>query len=247
MRPRVLGAAKKALELDPDLAEAHLLIAVVYQSRWQWNAAEAEYKRALQLKPSDASAHLGFATWLLCHGRTEEALAWARRARELDPLGESDIAWILFNSRRYDEAIRDLRSALAVHPDSAWARWSLGLTLIAKGQFTQAIAELEKTAAIMHRSPGSLEVLAMAYGYAGRRHDALRLIDELRRLRERGYVPAGAFINPYLGLRDYDQALAGFERAYKEQSNILQWVKVEPIFDPLRGNPRLRTWCAGSG
>jgi TolB-like protein/DNA-binding winged helix-turn-helix (wHTH) protein/Tfp pilus assembly protein PilF len=238
MRPRVLGAAKKALELDPDLAEAHLLIAVVYQRRWQWNDAEAEYKRALQLKPSDASAHLGFATWLLCHGRTEEALAWARRARELDPLGESDIAWILFNSRRYDEAIRDLRSALAVHPDSALARWSLGLTLIAKGQFTQAIAELEKTAAIMHRSPGSLEVLAMAYGYAGRRHDALRLIDELKRLRERGYVPAGAFINPYIGLRDYDQALAGFERAYKEQSNILQWIKVEPIFDPLRGNPR---------
>jgi TolB-like protein/tetratricopeptide (TPR) repeat protein len=242
MRPKVLSAAKKALQLDPELADAHLLIAQVYQRQWKWKDAEAEYRRALQLKPSDASAHLGFAIWLTCQGRMEEALAWARRARELDPLGdtEAETAWILFNSRHYDEAIRELQTELTVHPDSAVARWSLGLVLIAKGQPQHAIAELERTAAIMHRSPGSLEVLAMAYGYAGRSKDALRVIDELKRFGERGYVPAGAFINPYLGLRDYDRALAGFERAYKEQSNILQWVKVEPIFDPLRGDPRFQ-------
>ena len=85
-----------------------------------------------------------------------------------------------------------------------------------------------------------MEVLAVACGYAGRRQDALRVIGELKRRSETGYVPAGAFVNPYLGVRDYDQAIAGYERAYKEQSDILQWVKVIPFVDPLRGDPRFQ-------
>jgi serine/threonine-protein kinase len=105
------------LELDPALPEAHARLAHVYQEQWQWSDAEGEYKLALELNPNDARAHLAFAGWLLCQGRTEEALAWSRRARELDPLGVSgtSIGWILFQSRRYDEAIRELRCVLAVH------------------------------------------------------------------------------------------------------------------------------------
>ena len=93
-------------------------------------------------------------------------------------------------------------------------------------------------ALMTHRSPGALELLAAAYGYAGRRQEALRVINELKRRGEKSYVPAGAFVNPYLGLGDYEQALAGYERAYKEQSSVLQWVKVIPFADPLRGDPR---------
>jgi len=148
-----------------------------------------------------------------------------------------EIGWVLFCARRYDEAIREMQSMLAVRPDLALARWYMGFALIANGQPRQAVVELEKTAAMMHRSPGSLELLAAAYGYAGRREDALRLINELKRLGDKGYVPAGAFTNPYLGLGDYDQALAGYERAYNEQSNIMQWLKVLPFCDSLRGNP----------
>ncbi len=242
MRSKIISAAKKALELDPELAEAHVLTAHVYQEQWRWSNAEAEYKQALQLKPSDAAAHLGFASWLLCHGRTEEALAWARRARELDPFGTTglNIGWILFNARRYDEAIREFRSVLAVHPDSASAHWNLGFALIGKGHPEEAIAELERTASMMNRSPGSLELLATAYGYAGRRTEALRLINELKLRREQSYVPAGAFINPYLALRDYNEAFAWFERAYAEQSNILQFLKVHPFFDVVRNDPRFQ-------
>ncbi len=240
VRPKVISAARKALELDPELAEAHVLLADVYQKRWQWSDAEGEYKQALKLKPNDAAAHLGLANWLLCQGRTEEALAWSRRARELDPLGPTgnSIGWILFHARRYDEAIQELRSALAVHPDDATAHWFLGFALIAKGQPDEAIPELEKTASIMHRSPGSIELLATAYAHAGRRTEALRLLNELKRRRQTSYVPAGAFINPYLGLGDYDEAFAWFERAYLEQSNILQFLRVHPFFDPVRDDPR---------
>ncbi len=122
-RPKVIRAVRKALELDPDLAEAHVLLATVQQEQWHWAEAEAEYRRALELSPNDADAHRGLASWLLCQGRTDEAVAWAERGRELDPLAVSgsSIAWILFQSHRYDEAIRELRSALAVQPDDASA------------------------------------------------------------------------------------------------------------------------------
>ena len=240
VRPKILAAARKALELDPDIAEAHALIADVYQKRWQWSDAEAEYKRALELKPNDAAAHMAFAKWLVAQSRIDEAILWARRGRVLDPLGIPglEIGWVLFCARRYDEAIHEMRSMLALRPDLAVALWYLGFALIAKGQPEQAIAELEKMALITHRSPGALELLAAAYGYAGHRQEALRIIDEMKRRSEKGYVPAGAFVNPYLGLGDYEQALAGYERAYKEGSSVMQWVKVIPFADPLRGNPR---------
>jgi Tfp pilus assembly protein PilF len=87
MRPKVISAARKALELDPQSAEAHVLLAATEQVQWHWREAELEYRRALALKPNDVAAHSGLAIWLLCQGRLEEALAWANRARELDPLG----------------------------------------------------------------------------------------------------------------------------------------------------------------
>ncbi len=242
VRPKVIGAARKALELDPELAEAHVRLADVYQKTWRWSDAEAEYKRALELKPNDPSAHLGFASWLLCRGRTEEALRWAQRARELDPLGAigSGTGGILFYARRYDEAMHELRSALAVRPDDAMALWYLGFVLTAKGQPEEAIPVLEKAVSISDRSPGVIGVLVRAYAHAGRRPDALRLLAELKRRRQAGYIPAAAFVNGYLGLGENDEAFAWLERAYQEQSNILQFLKVHPYFDPLRDDSRFK-------
>jgi len=239
IRPKATIAARKALELDPKLAEAHAILAEMYQKQWKWAESEEEYKRALELKPNDASAHRGFAYWLACHGRTQEALAWVERGRELDPLGSADtVGFLLIMARRYDESIREYRSVLAVHPEYTNARWGLGFALIVNHQTDQAIPEMEKTVAMMNRSPGSLDMLATAYAHAGRRQDALTLINELKQRRQRGYVPAGAFINTYLALGDYDQAFFWCEEAYKEQSGILQWIKVDPLFDPVRNDPR---------
>jgi hypothetical protein len=127
-----------------------------------------------------------------------------------------------------------------VNPDDAWSHWLLGFVLIVDGHPDEAIPVLDKTVSMMDRSPGSIGLLASAYAHVGRRNDALRLIDELKHRREKGYVPAAAFVIPYLALDEKDQVFEWLERAYKEQSTMLQFLKVYPGFDPVRGDPRFK-------
>src|SRR5882672_526750 len=240
VRPKMISTLRKALELDPGTPGANLMLAEIYGNQWQWAGSGAEYRRALALNPSDVGAHLGFSHWPLVQGRTEEAIVWFQRARELDPLGtvDSNMGWTLFQARHYDEAIRDLRSVAAVSPEDAYAHWFLGFALIANGQSDQAIAPLEKARSLSGGSPAVIGVLVRAYAHAGRRTDALRLLDELKRRQQTGYVPTAAFVNAYLGLGDNEQAFAWLERAYQVKAEILQYLKVHPFFDPLRGDPR---------
>jgi TolB-like protein/Tfp pilus assembly protein PilF len=239
-RAKAMRAARKALELDPDLPEAHVLIANLLQEQWHWADAEAEYKRALELRPNDVDALGGLSSWLLSHGRTDEALALARRSRELDPLAVSgaNIGWILFQSHRFNEAIHEIRSALAVEPDNTDALLYLGFALVANNQSGDAIPVLEKVISVSNGSPAAIGVLIRAYSHAGRRNDALKLLAELQKRKETGYVPAAAFVNAYLGLGENEQAFAWLEQAYREQSNILVFLKVHPYFDPIRADPR---------
>ena len=237
---KVMAAVEKALELDPELVEARVVLADMLQKDWQWAEAESEFKRALESNPSDALAHVGFAHWLLCQGRTQEALAWAERGRELDPLAliGTDMGWFLFHTRRNDEAIRELQSVLAVEPENPRALWFLGFALIEAFRSDEAITTLERVADISDRRPAVLGVLVRAYAHAGHRREALQVLDELHRMNQAGYVPAAAFVNAYLGLGDSERAFAWLERASRERSNILQFLKVHPVFDPLRSDPR---------
>jgi predicted Zn-dependent protease len=117
---------------------------------------------------------------------------------------------------------------------------SLAFPMIANGQAEEAIPDLEKTASLMHRGPGALELLATAQARAGHRAEALRLIDELKKRRETGYVQATSFINPNLALGNYDEAFVWFERAYQGREGILQWLRVHLFFDPVRDDPRFK-------
>ena len=173
----------------------------------------------------------------MCQGRTDDALTWIRRAREIDPLGHSGVTngFILFHARRYDEAVRELRSVQAAYPD----HWYLGFALIANGHPGEAVEVLEKRISA-DRTPTAMGLLVRAYAHAGRRADALRLLEELKRRQQKTYVPTAAFVNAYLGLDDNEQALAWLEKAYQERSNILQLIKVHPYFDPLRDDRRFK-------
>lgn len=241
MRLKAIGAAQKALELDPELAPAHVLLGTVYEREWRWSEAGAEFKRALELTPNDAAASRQLALWLVCQGRTEEGLAWSHRARILDPMNISglvDDSLLLFMARHYDESIQILQDALAAQPGNAFAHWSMGYDLVAKGQPRQAIPELEKSVALSGHSSAVIGVLIMAYAHAGRRADALRILEELKGRSKSGYVPAGAFINAYLGLGDKEQAFVWLQRGYEEKSGIMIFLKSHPHFDPIRNDPR---------
>jgi pentatricopeptide repeat protein len=167
-------------------------------------------------------------------------VAEVQRARALDPLavtGDS-VAWILFQAHRYDEAIRESGSALAVQPANAATLTGLGFALIANNKPADAIPVLEKAVSLSSGSPAATGVLIRAYAHAGRHSDAIRLLAELKRRRKAGYIPAAAFVNAYLGVGDNEQAFYWLEQAYKEQSNILQFLKTHPYFDPIRSDPR---------
>jgi TolB-like protein/Flp pilus assembly protein TadD len=241
-RPRVIAAAQRALALDPELAEAHNVLANVLQQEWDWAGAEAEHKRALELAPNDANAYAGYALWLSCQGRTDEAVTWIRRARELDPtvVTGGSVSWILFQAHRYDEAIREARSALAVQPDNAADMLSLGFALNANHQAGEAVVVLQRALLLSKGSPAVEGVLIRAYALAGRRSDALKLLAELKQRKKAGYVPSAAFVNAYLGLGDGEQAFAALGQAVQEKSNILQFAKTHPYFDPIRNDPRFR-------
>ena len=235
-----IAAAQKAVELDPELAGAHSLLAHVELRQWHWPEAESEYKRALELNPNDANAQIGLAWWLLFRGRVNEALALAQQARELDPLtiDGTHIGWMLFEARRYSDSMRELRAVLAVHPDDAVTLWDMGIALIDENQANEAIVVLEKAASLSHRSPGVMGTLIRAYGQSGRRSDALRLLGELQRSRKDGFVPPGAFVNAYLGLGEKDQVFAWLNQAYQEHANSLRFLKIDPAYDSVRNDPR---------
>ncbi len=125
-----------------------------------------------------------------------------------------------------------------MQPDNAANLMGLAFPLIADNQAAAAIPVLEKSLSLSPESPAITGVLIHAYARAGRRGDALRLLAELNRRRKAGYIPAGAFVNAYLGLGDTEQAFFWLELAYREQSNILQFLKTHPHFNPIRDDPR---------
>ncbi len=240
-RRRAEEAASKALELDSTLAEAHSALGSVKQFSWDWDAAEREYKLAIELNPSYAHAYSFYAGYLSSRGRVEESLAASTRARELDPLSfaiSAQRGFLLGNARRYDEAIEQLRSVLAVDPNHFFAYWLLGHIYAFNGQLDEAVAAEEKAVSLSDRAPGALGMLGLVYGLAGRKSEARKVLNELLKLHERRYVTPVAIAYVYIGLGEKDQAFVWLEKAYQERSNYIAYLNVNPIGDSLRSDPR---------
>jgi TolB-like protein/DNA-binding winged helix-turn-helix (wHTH) protein/Tfp pilus assembly protein PilF len=234
-------AARKGLEIDNELAEAHAALAYVNLFNWNWATAEEEFKRSIELNPNYASAHSHYAHYLVARERVNEALAEINRAQELDPLSlqiGSSRGFILENARHHEEAIEQLRRVIAIDPNHYQANWYLGLTYLANGQNDQAIATSEKAVAVSGRAPAALGVLGFAYAAAGRKREANKILDELLQLQKQRYLTPMAPAYVYIGLGHKDQAFAWLEKAYQERSNHLAFLKVSPTVDSLRADPR---------
>ena len=198
------------------------------------HAAQGFFRRA-------DDGRTGVGRGLLVHlGRTEEGLAYARRGRDLDLLSPGRtvaLAWILYHARRFEESIAQLRTVLSAEPDDPSALWFLGFALIDSGKLDEAIRTLERLAVVWNRNPAGLGVLARAYQLAGRNDDARALVEELEHRSATAWVPAAVFVNAYAAL-DPERSLAALERAYDERSNIVEFLRTHPVYDPFRSDPR---------
>ncbi len=240
--PPAKAAAKKALEIDDTLAEAHTPLGLVlcfYD--FDFAGSIKEFERAIALNPNYATAHHWFGHPLLLVGQFDRALAEAKRAVELDPLSliiNADLGQDYFYQRRYDEAIEQLRRTLEIDSRFYYAHWNLGEALELKGQLREALAEYKK-AAELDDDPGLLGLIAQAYAKLGERDEARKILDQMQQLATRRYVPAYGFALVHMALGEKDNALEWLERSYHDRDGFeIAFIKVDPMLDPLRGDPR---------
>jgi TolB-like protein/Tfp pilus assembly protein PilF len=236
------AAALKAVELDGTLAEAHTALAVIRLYSWQWEQAEQGFKRALELNPNYGVAHSWYALYFVSQGRVGEAIARMYRARDLDPLSphmNQNVGWMLHYARQFDEEIVQYNRALELDPNFLFARRRLAEAYSAKGMHGEAIAENEKVIALMDRSPTSLGALGSVYALAGRKAEARMILDELLEMKKRQFVSASIFANLYNDLGERKTAFEYLEKAYRERSYAMVFLKVTTDFDEaFRKDPR---------
>jgi tetratricopeptide (TPR) repeat protein len=237
--PGIRAEAEKALEIDPHLADA-LVIRAGLRCRcaFDWTAAEPEYRRAIELAPGSAFVHQNYASYLGSLGRHDEALEEIRTAERLDPLSEQIAVYHgqrLAYARRYDEALSQFRKALSVHPESVFARWALANTLTSLKRYDEAI-EIYLSRKVS--DPGMNFAAGQAYGLAGRKAEARKVLEFLIEKRKKQYVPADQIACVYGGLGEMDKGFEWLNRAYEERAFIIPEAKVSPHFDVFRGDPR---------
>jgi TolB-like protein/Tfp pilus assembly protein PilF/predicted Ser/Thr protein kinase len=240
--PKAKEAVAKALEFDSSLAEAHGTRAYIltYYDR-DWVAAQREFQEALVLNPNDATAHHRYSRYLSSLGRVEEALGEIERARLLDPndtVINANVGLIYYFARQYDRAIEQLQKVLHDHPDFPTAHWGLGLAYEQKGNYDQALPELQKAAE--RRGPNSLASLGHIYGLIGREKEAREILNELSTRAGQENISAYQLALVHIGLGETDPALEALQRADREHSTLLNYVKMDPRFDRLRGNPQFQ-------
>jgi TolB-like protein/Flp pilus assembly protein TadD len=239
--PQAKAAAKKALELDDTLAEAHSSLALVLQF-YDYDIEESlkEFERAIQLNPNYATAHHWYGELLGALGRFDEGIAELKRAQQLDPLSliiNADLGHAYTLARQYDKAIEQLRKVIEMDPRFYYAHWSLGKALQLKGRLNEGIAEYRK-AVELSDDPFSLALLGQAYARAGQQEEAQKILARLRDTAKSRYIHPYSFALLYLALGDKEQAIRELERTYRERAGAFMF-KADPMLDDLRGNPHL--------
>jgi TolB-like protein/DNA-binding winged helix-turn-helix (wHTH) protein/tetratricopeptide (TPR) repeat protein len=240
--PRARGAALRALEIDPRLAEAHASLAwttLVYDR--DIASAEQGFRRAIALNPGYASAHQWYAFCLKAAGRHEDAMREVRRAQELDPLSliiNAVVAWHHYYARQYDDAIAQARRVAALDPTFSRVNSYLGWSLLEKGEYAPALEALQKATDLFGNSPARRAEMAHALAVAGRTAEARRVLEEMTTLARTQYVESDLIARIHVGLGDRDRAFEWLERALAEHAPKLVLLRVDPRVDSLRSDPR---------
>jgi TolB-like protein/DNA-binding winged helix-turn-helix (wHTH) protein/Flp pilus assembly protein TadD len=241
--PKAREAAVRALEIDENLPEAHVALALILENYdWDWSTAEKEYRRAMELNPNYATAHHWYAEFLMWQGRFDEALRESENARRLDPLSliiATDRGAILYFSRHYDGAIEQFKSVREMDPSFARAHMVID-AYVQQGRFAEALADLEE----WRRTSGDgiyiSSRLIYLYGRMGQKDKARAELRKLEAMNKIQSLDPVSMALAYLGAGNNDATLSSLEKAYAQRSNLLTALKVEPAYDPLRDDPRFQ-------
>ncbi|MBD0369705.1 MAG: protein kinase [Pyrinomonadaceae bacterium] len=240
--PKAKAAARRALEIDDALAEAHAALGLEMFA-YEWKAADAirEFRRAIELNPNYATAHHWYGNQVLLYtGHFDEAIAEMKRAQELDPLSlivNADVGDTYFYARQYDKAIEQLLKTIEMDQSFYYAHYELGMAYEMKGQYAEAIASYQK-ARSLNADPRVLALLGHAYAASGRRDEALKMLNQLKELAKQQYVAAYNFVIIYAGLGDKDRAFEWLEKTYEDRTSRMTILQVDPFLDPLRTDER---------
>lgn len=245
------AAATTALQIDPTLADAHVSLAfVTYSFDWDWQRGEQEFKRAIELDPDYATAHYWYALYLGQLGRLDEALSEAQRALDLEPLslvGTYAVGLAHYHARRYERAREFAQKTLEIAPTFPPGLRLLASVHLAERRDQEAVAQMRRLYELAPANSLHTALLAYAYGRAGRRRDAEEILGTLVTASRTRYVPAADIAIAYVGLGDRDAAFRWFERGYAERSQALTFLKIDPLFDPVRSDARYTDLLRGVG
>jgi TolB-like protein len=240
--PKGKASARKALEIDESLAEAHT--ALGYQlCVYDWNFAESskEFQRAIELNPNYPTAHQWYGSRaLVTLGRSAEGIAELKQAAQMDPLSliiNSDLGEAYAHARQYDQAIEQLRRTIEMDPNFYNAHWRLGKAYEAKGAVQDALTEYQK-ARQLNDDPLVLASLGHLLGSSGKRDQAMKTLDQLQQMAKERYVSAYSFAIVYEGLGDKEKAFQWLEKGYQERVFEMNYLKVDPLLEGLRSDPR---------
>ena len=243
--PKAEAAARRALELDPTLAEAQTSLATVMLNyKWDWAGAESGFKKAIQLDPGYATAHQRYSLYLMAMGRTDESIKEIQQALKLDPLSVSmnfSEGWRLYMARDFDGAMKQLKSAVDMDPSFALAHMVLGQDYAQKGQNALATTELETALRLSNNSAPAMAALARVDAASGRQAIARARLEQLKAERTKHYVSPFYLAEVYSALGDADQAMNELDLAYQDRSNSIIFLRVDPEFDVLRSNLRFQS------
>jgi TolB-like protein/DNA-binding winged helix-turn-helix (wHTH) protein/tetratricopeptide (TPR) repeat protein len=240
---KAYAAAQKAVELDPQSAEAHASLALVLEHKWDWAGAEVEFKRALELNPQYANAHHWYGDYLSIQGRHDEALVEAKRALKLDPLNLMIGTWVglrYYLARRYDSAIEQSRNTVDLDPNFAAAHLILGESYVRQGKHKEGLEELQKAASLSGDSPLYMAQVGVSLALAGEKKQALRIIHDLQDTSGKRYVSPYGVAQIYATLNDKEQTYKWLETAYRDRAVWMSYLAVDPAFDSIRSEARFR-------
>jgi serine/threonine protein kinase/Flp pilus assembly protein TadD len=235
-------AAMKAVELAPNLAEAHFALGQVKFSDWQWAEAEREYKLSIELNPNLAKAYSGLQGYLVVMGRYDEAIAEAKRSVELDPVdyvAATRLSIAFHRARRYDETIETAKRVIEMEPNFFFSHLALADAYAAKGMYKEAIAEYQESLRLRGGDSPTIEAaLGTTYVKMGMRAKAEEILESLEsRANDFSSTPIDlSLLYDALGRRD--EAFAVLEKAYAERASDLGYMRTNPKFDNLRSDPR---------